>query len=147
MTVAVEADGTLILDDPAPLPDVLDMLIIGGGPAGTAAAFRAKELSLTALVIDFDDLMKRIRDYSKDKLILPHYGGGDRMMFPLAGELIASLEFEDIDKDDMCAQWKRFYCEFNVHAKIGAELMALERTADQLWTGTMWKHRTQAEEG
>ncbi len=146
MNVAVESDGTLILDDPAPLPDVLDMLIIGGGPAGTAAAFRAKELSLTALVVDFDDLMKRIRDYSKDKLILPHFGGGDRMMFPQAGELIARLQFEDIDKDDMCTQWRRLYCEFNVPAKIGVELIALERTDDQLWAGTMWNHRTEAEE-
>ena len=146
MNVEVEADGTLILDDSALLPDVLDMLIIGGGPAGTAAAFRAKEFSLTALVVDFDDLMKRIRDYPKDKLILPHYGGGDRMMFPLAGELIGSLQFEDIDKDDMCARWRRFYCEFNVPAKIGVELITLERTDDQLWAGTTWNHRTEAEE-
>ena len=146
MNVEVEADGTLILDDSALLPDVLDMLIIGGGPAGTAAAFRAKEFSLTALVVDFDDLMKRIRDYPKDKLILPHYGGGDRMMFPLAGELIGSFQFEDIDKDDMCARWRRFYCEFNVPAKIGVELITLERTDDQLWAGTTWNHRTEAEE-
>ena len=59
------------------LPDVLDMLIVGGGPAGTAAAFRAKELGLSALVVDFDDILKRIRDYAKNKPILPSFGGGD----------------------------------------------------------------------
>ena len=37
---------------------VLDMLIVGGGPAGTAAAFRAKELGLKAFLIDFDDILK-----------------------------------------------------------------------------------------
>ena len=67
----ISPDGSLILKKAVKLPEILDMLIVGGGPGGTAAVFRAKELGLSALVIDFDDLMKRIRDYAKDKLILP----------------------------------------------------------------------------
>ena len=63
------SDGTYIVDKPVTLPEVLDVLIVGGGPFGTAAAFRAKELGLAALVIDHDDLMRRIRDYAKDKHI------------------------------------------------------------------------------
>src|SRR5436190_18531496 len=96
----------LLLDAAVALPPVLDVLIVGGGPLGTAAAFRAKELKLAALVIDYDDLMKRIRDYAKDKQILPDFGGGDRMQFPKGGELIAALEFAPIDKDEMCRRWK-----------------------------------------
>ena len=100
------ADGTYVLDEPVALPEILDVLIVGGGPAGTAAAFRAKELGLAALVIDYDDLMKRIRDYAKDKFILPHFGGGDKMKFPKGGDFVARLHFSAIDKDDMCAAWK-----------------------------------------
>src|SRR5919108_2920920 len=92
-------DGTFVVDQPVSLPPVLDLLIVGGGPMGTACAFRAKEFGLSALVIDYDDLMKRIRDYAKDKLILPDYGGGDDMRFPKGGELIQSLQFPPIDKD------------------------------------------------
>src|SRR5512147_2880491 len=103
------SDGTFILNQPVRLPDILDLLIVGGGPAGTAAAFRAKELKLAALVIDFDDVMKRIRDYAKDKLILPDYGGGDQMPFPKGDGLISLLRFAPIDKDEMCQQWKDFY--------------------------------------
>src|SRR5688572_33042644 len=99
-------DGTLILKSPVDPPDVWDVLIVGGGPFGTATAFRAKELGLSALVIDYDDLMKRIRDYAKDKQILPDYGGGDRMQFPKAGPLIGKLHFAPIDKDRMCQEWK-----------------------------------------
>ena len=104
-------DGTFVLKQPVRLPEILDMLIVGGGPAGTAAAFRAKELGLAALVIDFDDLMKRIRDYAKDKLILPDFGGGDQQQFPLGDGLISLLHFSPIDKDEMCWQWKNFYRE------------------------------------
>ena len=69
-TFRLADNGSLILPEPVTLPEILDLLIVGGGPAGTAAAFRAKELGLSALVVDYDDVMKRIRDYAKDKLIL-----------------------------------------------------------------------------
>src|SRR5919106_2639878 len=99
-------DGAVVLDKPVELPGILDAVIAGGGPFGTALAFRLKELGRSALVIDYDDLMKRIRDYAKDKQILPDYGGGDRMQFPKGGNLIARLHFDPIDKDRMCVEWK-----------------------------------------
>ncbi len=37
-------DGRLRLDGDVALPELLDVLVVGGGPAGTAAAFRAREL-------------------------------------------------------------------------------------------------------
>lgn len=138
-------DGSLILAKPVTLPEILDVLIVGGGPFGTAAAFRAKELGLQALVIDYDDLMKRIRDYAKDKQILPDYGGGDRMQFPKAGPLIARLQFKPIDKDQMCREWKALYREHSVPAQIGIELTALERDGE-VWKALAWNHGLKAEQ-
>lgn len=144
--ITYNPDGTLKLNRIVALPQVLDVLIVGGGPAGTAAAFRAKELGLNALVIDFDDLMKRIRDYAKDKLILPDYGGGDKMPFPNGGELIALLHFAPMDKDDMCRAWKNFYREHNVPAQIGVELTGWQRRADGVWQVRTFNHNTKAEQ-
>jgi len=146
MGTEVLADGTFKLQDSVESPDVLDMLIVGGGPAGTAAAFRAKELGLDALVIDYDDLMKRIRDYAKDKLILPHFGGGDKMRFPKGGDLVNKLHFDPIDKDDMCAEWKQLYREHNVPAKIGVELTGAEPRDEGGWEAVTWNHKTKEEE-
>ena len=140
------ADGTYVLDEPVALPEILDVLIVGGGPAGTAAAFRAKELGLAALVIDYDDLMKRIRDYAKDKFILPHFGGGDKMKFPKGGDFVARLHFSAIDKDDMCAAWKGFYRQFCIPAQIGIELTGLERQDDGLWLAEAWNHKMKEEQ-
>ncbi len=139
-------DGFLDLPNPPALPEILDMLIVGGGPAGTAAAFRAKELGLSALVIDFDDLMKRIRDYAKDKLILPHFGGGDKMRFPAGNEMVAALQFDPIDKDDICTAWRSYYHKFNVPAKIGLELTGFTRESDNIIAVQVWNHRLQKEE-
>ncbi len=123
----------------------VDVLVVGGGPAGTAAAFRAHELGLRPLVIDYDDLMKRIRDYSKDKLILPSFGGGDRMSFPQGGEAIAGLCFEPIDKDEMCACWKGLYEQHGIPTRIGLELTGLEPDGDG-WQASVWDHGAQREE-
>ncbi|NUO80008.1 FAD-dependent oxidoreductase [candidate division KSB1 bacterium] len=144
--ITYNPDGTLQLKRAVALPQVLDVLIVGGGPAGTAAAFRAKELGLSALVIDFDDLMKRIRDYAKDKLILPDYGGGDKMPFPNGGELISLLHFAPMDKDDMCRQWKSFYREHNVPAQVGVELTGWQVRADGVWQVRGYNHNTKAEQ-
>ncbi|MDH3223312.1 MAG: FHA domain-containing protein [Gemmatimonadota bacterium] len=145
MTVALAADGSLLVESPVDLPEILDLLIVGGGPAGTAAAFRAKELGLACLVLEFDGLLKRIRDYPKDKLILPSFGGGDKMQFPAGGDLVARLYFDPIDKDDMCVKWTEEYRACSVPAKIGVEFTGLERDGDIL-TATAWNHRTQSRE-
>lgn len=139
-------DGSLVLSAPVQLPDVLDLLVVGGGPAGTAAAFRAKELGLNVLVIDYDDLMKRIRDYPKDKLILPDFGGGDQMRFPKGGNLITALHFSAIDKDEMVNEWKRLYVSYNVPAKIGIELLGVQRRTDGVWQVKTWNHNLRAEQ-
>lgn len=128
------------------LPDILDMLIVGGGPGGTAAAFRAKELGLSVLVLDFDDLMKRIRDYSKNKLILPGFGGGDKMKFPKAGKLISQLHFLPIDKDDMCTEWKGFYQKNKIPTHVGIELTGLQADKGGIWKAMTWNHETKKEQ-
>lgn len=129
----------------AVLPEVLDVLVVGGGPGGTATAFRSRELGLATLVIDLDDVLKRIRDYSKDKLILPDFGGGDRMRFPQGGDLVQRLHFEPIDKDDMHQTWKTFYAECGVPVRVGTELTGLERRDDGAWNAKTWDHKERCE--
>lgn len=130
---------------PIEVPQLLDVLIVGAGPAGTAAAFRARELGLAALVIDYDDVLKRIRDYSKDKLILPNFGGGDRMAFPKAGTLLDQLRFAPIDKDALHQGWKRLYLRHGIPIQVGIELLGIERLSPEIWQVDAWDHGQRAE--
>ncbi len=122
--------------------EILDVLVLGAGPAGTGAAFRAQELGLSVQVIDNDDVLKRIRDYAKDKLILPDFGGASELDFPDGGDLIARLRFDPIDKDDLCQRWKSLYQKFNVPIKIGFEAVKISPSGE-LWNVVAQNLRTQ----
>src|SRR5262249_39785183 len=137
--------GTLKLQEPVVLPEVLDVFVAGGGPAGTAAAVRAKELGLSFLVVDYDDLMKRIRDYPKEKMIKPNYGGGDKLQWPAGGPLLSGLYFDDIDKDEMVAKWKARYKELRLAAKVGSEFTGLSTDGDGIYTVRTWSYRAAKE--
>ncbi len=119
---------------------IVDALIVGGGPGGTAAALRCRELGIEALVIEYDDLMKRIRDYSKDKLILPDFGGGDKMRFPKGGDLVAGLQFSPIDKDQLCTSFKALHAKHEIESRIGFELTAIDRRPDGILEVKTWNH-------
>ena len=137
-------DGRLQLATEVALPDPLDVLVVGGGPAGTAAAFRARELGLSALVIELDDLLSRIRDYDKDKPIKPDFGAGRQMRFPRGGDLIGQLHFfTDVRGSDLCEAWKALYRRHSVPAQIGVELVGLEPGDDGVWGARVRNHRSE----
>ena len=139
----VPPDGRLRLDAEAESSDLLDLLIVGGGPAGTGAAFRARELGLSALVIELDDVLKRIRDYDKDKPIKPDFGAGKQMGFPKGGELIEQLHFfTDVRPRDLCDAWKALYRRHGVPVRTGVELVGLEPGGDRVWRALVRNHRT-----
>ena len=62
-TPEITEDGTFILKKPIKLPEVLDILVVGAGPGGSAAAFRAKELGLAVLTIELDDKLTTVIIY------------------------------------------------------------------------------------
>ena len=142
----VLSDGRLRLDADVGLSDPLDLLIVGGGPAGTAAAFRAKELGLSALVIELDDILKRIRDYDQAKPIKPDFGAGRQMGFPMGGDLVKGLHFfSDVRGEDLCAAWKDLYRRGGVPAQVGVELIGLE-PEDGVWRALVHNHRTRRDD-
>ena len=140
-------DGRLRLASEVVLPDLLDVLVGGGGPAGTAAAFRATELGLSALVIELDDILKRIRDYDKAKPIKPDFGAGKQMGFPKGGPLIEGLHFfSDIRGEDLCAAWRDLYRRHSVPVRLGVELMGMEPGDGGVWRALVRNHRTKQDE-
>jgi len=122
------------------LPDILDVLIVGAGPAGTAAAFRAKELGLSALVIDRDEILSILTDWMvpDEKPVDSSFGpGGRRVAFPTGGDLVAQLEFGDqIPSTQIYKKWMEVYLESAISAKPAMELVGLEPGDKGIWVAT-----------
>lgn len=74
----------------------LDVVIVGAGPAGLAAAMRAEERGLSYRVLERDWLASTIRSYPKNKHVMAE---------PSNVELISSLWFEDCSREELLEHW------------------------------------------
>jgi thioredoxin reductase len=76
----------------------LDLLIVGAGPAGIAAALRAKELGLAFEVIEQGSVAQSIRSFPRGKLVFDQ-----PLELPVAG----NLWLQESTKEELLAQWLR----------------------------------------
>jgi len=137
----ITGGGTIVTKNRTPLPAVLDVLIVGAGPAGTAAAFRAKELGLKALVIDRDCVLAILRDWispdgnvENDKKVDSSYGpGGRKVAFPAGDSLVSELIYGDqVPAGELYRKWTRIYYENDIAARVGHDLVGLKRKDDEI---------------
>lgn len=85
--------GTLVLDLE---PDALDLVIVGAGPAGLACALRAKELGLSFVVLEQDEIGGTIAKYPRQKLVMTQ-----PVALPLAGKLART----SYAKEELVEMW------------------------------------------
>ena len=76
----------------------LDLLIVGGGPAGLSAGANAKRLGLRALVLEKEaEAGGAVRSYPRRKLVLTR-------PFEIPG--YGKLSFKEVEKEALMATWK-----------------------------------------
>ena len=124
MNQAVEAVDAVGPRRSQPHPRLLDVVIVGGGPAGLAAAIRCQERKLSYVVLEKERLASTIRDYPKNKHVMAE---------PSSIPLKSSLWFEDCSKEELIARWQNAVAERQIPIEEGAEVRSIE---DQ---GTMFK--------
>lgn len=76
----------------------LDVLIVGAGPAGLAAALTARQLNLNYLVIEQEALGGTIAHFPRGKLVMT-------APFELPG--IGSFKFREVSKEELMQLWTR----------------------------------------
>jgi thioredoxin reductase/NAD-dependent dihydropyrimidine dehydrogenase PreA subunit len=75
---------------------VADLVVIGAGPAGLAAALTARELGLTAIVLEQATLAESIRRFSRQKLVLDTGDDPDERL---------PLFIGDVQKEELVERW------------------------------------------
>lgn len=126
----------------------LDLLIVGGGPCGTAAAWRAHELGLSLLVIDRDCMLSIVKEWSEHvppKIVDADYGDCTDLQFPSGGALIAQLPYEDqTPSTQLYEKWIKVFDDNKVPYRNGVELGGVERLPNGVLAAECMELQTQA---
>jgi thioredoxin reductase len=102
-------------------PEVLDVAIIGSGPAGLSAALEAKRLGLRAAVFEQGTLADSIRKYPRHKLLL-----AEPVRIPLFGD----LWIEDASKETLIATWETAIRHSGLEVRTGCRVQDVVRDVD-----------------
>jgi len=96
--VASVRRGALGTTGAAGATGTLDVVIVGAGPAGLAAALTAKTLGLSSVVLEQGRLAESIQSFSREKLVLDA---------PLAADENLPLFIGDVQKEELVQRWQR----------------------------------------
>jgi len=127
----------------------VDLLVVGAGPAGTAAAWRAHELGLSVLVIDRDCVLSILREWAdhqpNPKKVDADYGDCAETPFPKGGELVAQFPYEDqTPADVLYAKWLKVYDDNKIPYQNGVELGGCELLPNRVLAAECMELQTQA---
>jgi thioredoxin reductase len=102
-------------------PGVVDVLVVGAGPAGIAATLRAIELNLTYAAIDQEEAGGAIRKYPRGKLTMTQ-----PMDLPLFGRLNRTQYL----KEELVQIWDQILQQHQVHIRTRVRLTGVERLGE-----------------
>ena len=107
--------------------DMLDLMIVGAGPAGIAASLRAMELGLRFETVEQDSLGGTVAHFPRNKLI---------MTAPVELPLYGELGFREIRKEALLGIWQ------DVIERTGLHIRCNERVAEVTPAGGGFTIRT-----
>src|SRR6185503_2021174 len=115
------------------LSSPVDILVVGGGPAGTAAAFRAHELGLSVLVVERDIMLSKLQEWAeRSKRVDASYADGNGLEFPTSGiGLLEELRFDDDSPaEGLRARWLTVFEKHAIPYRENTELVGLKASAN-----------------
>jgi thioredoxin reductase/ferredoxin len=101
-------------------PNVYDVIIVGGGPAGFSASLAAIQHSLRFLTIEQDSFGGTVAHYPRGKLV---------MTAPATLPLVGTVKFREIGKEKLLAFWQ------DAAQRTGLRINYGERVESVTWRG------------
>lgn len=85
--------------------EVLDICIVGAGPAGIGAALRATELNMSYTVLEQESLGGTVYTYPRSKLVMTH---------PVELPIYGSVKLTDTSKDELLTLWNELRSRYKL---------------------------------
>lgn len=101
--------------------DRLDVVIIGAGPAGLAAALGAKEKGLRYEVLEQDSLGGTVAHFPRGKVV---------MTAPARLPIVGKVRFTEVSKEELLAFWEKVIADTGLTLKTGERVDDIVREED-----------------
>ena len=92
-------------DDKHDTPDMCDLLIVGAGPSGIAAALKASELGLKARIVEQESLGGTVFTFPRQKVVMTQ---------PMELPGFGSVKLVNTTKQELLDIWKKALSNFNI---------------------------------
>lgn len=119
-----------------PAPGVLDVVIVGAGPAGFSATLAAKHHGLKAVTVEQETLGGTVAHYPRGKIVMTQ---------PAELPLYGKLRLRETSKEALLDLWQRVERETGIAIRYRERVEDMRREAD-VWVvrTTRGEHRTRA---
>jgi len=97
-------------------PELLDLLVVGSGPAGLAASLAAAEAGLRTVTLEQGSVAESIRSFPRGKLVFDQ---------PLGLPLEGDLWLQESTKEELLGQWRRIIRARRLPIEEGARVTAV----------------------
>jgi thioredoxin reductase (NADPH) len=104
--------------------DVLDLIVVGAGPAGISASLRAAENGLSHLTLERETVGGTVSKYPRQKLVMT-----SPVEFPLYGKFNKT----QLSKEDLLGLWEKVMGRADLNIKTGEGVDTVRRDDDGLF--------------
>lgn len=110
---SLRGEGAPTAIDP---PELLDLIVVGSGPAGLAASLAAAEANLRTVTLEQGSVAESIRSFPRGKLVFDQ---------PLGLPLEGDLWLQESTKEELLGQWRRIIRARRLPVEEGARVTAV----------------------
>lgn len=115
--------------------DAQDLVIVGCGPAGLAAALHAKHRGLSYTIIEREDIGGAVRHYPRKKIVMT-----ESVKVPGYGK----LDFREIRKEELMDIWFDIVAKNNIRVRTGEAVESVQRAGADRFRVTTVGHSYEA---
>jgi thioredoxin reductase/NAD-dependent dihydropyrimidine dehydrogenase PreA subunit len=120
---AVRSIAMSLRSERARPPELLDLVIVGAGPAGIAAALEAEQQGLRYLVLEQASAAESIRSFPRGKLVFDQ---------PLGMPMVGELWLRESSKEELLGKWLRIIHSHGLKIRERTRVLGCERAQGHL---------------
>lgn len=98
-----------------------DVIIVGAGPAGLAAALAAQEAGLRYMALEQETIGGSILHYPRRKIVLTS---------PFELPLWGKVKFTEVSKEDLLALWEKILAKTQVNVRTSEKVIGIHKVAE-----------------